>query len=271
MGDFSTGNEVKLREIIILLNDISRAGFKARGKFYNEELHGLDYFVVCYIERFVDTLCSINTLIANPENRIYTETSVGIIIRSSLLDLITIAYLYSYKMEIIDEETQEKFDTEFDKFMIDHIANNIKYFKTARDTGIATPDEYKLIIENLWSSYGFAFKDKTIDYDNPENKLISKEFLSPKQMFLRIRNHHFTKEYAKIYDLYIYYSKYDHFGIMTRFMLEQNSENFETFIYAMKFVSNGIVASSFLFSETNFYRIKYELDIILELRKKFDD
>lgn len=266
MDKISIENEKKLLDTINLIEQIAAIGKSALNKFHTNSYDLIVFARINYLERFTHNFEAINILLREYKDKPNIETSIGLTIRASLLDFITIAYLDTYIMD----GNQAKVDEVFEGLIADQMHNTIKYLKLSRDTGLITNEDYKKAIENCWYTYNFFFIDKIVDYDNPEKKLISSKLKSPTQYFKRIQNHSGTKPFSKAYDLYTYYSKYEHFGILTHFMQRQGiNNNFETMMEAMRYMILGIGACFTFLNETkNLIIEKQRLEI---LKKDFNN
>jgi hypothetical protein len=273
MDKLTLENEAKLLEAIGFIDKIVAVGKSALEKFPTGDYDLLVFTFINYLERFTHNLEAVNILLREYKDKPNIETSIGLTIRASLLDFMTITYLSTYQADILskdDKENEAKFNKQFDGLMTDQIHNTIKYLKLTRDVGLITKDDYKVAIENSWHTYSFLFTDKIVDYENPESKLISKEHKSPKQYFTRIHNHPLTKKFSMVYDLYTYYSKYEHFGIMTHFMQRQGVNNdFDMIIASMKYMTRGIGAS-FSYLSYPVDKLKIEKEAMDELQNNFD-
>jgi hypothetical protein len=273
MNKLTVENETKFSEAINLIDKIVEVGKSALKKFPTDDYELIVFTFINYLERFTHNLEAINILLREYIGKPNIETSIGLTIRASLLDFITITYLSTYQADVFskdDKENEAKFNKQFDGLMADQIHNTIKYLKLTRDVGLITKDDYKKAIENSWHAYSFLFVDKVVDYENPEKKLISKEIKSPKQYFKRIHSHPLTKKFSMVYDLYTYYSKYEHFGIMTHFMQRQGVNNdFETMIASLKYMTRGIGAS-FAFLSYPVDKLQVEKDAMEILQNDFD-
>lgn len=218
MIGFSEESETKLQTAINLLDQIGKIGLSALDKFPTDKYSFENFTFITYLERFTFGIASINIQLKNFKDHIYLETSIGLNLRAHLLDFLVVTYLLSYQTDIKskdDIESKRTFDKQFNSVLTDQLFNSIKYVKLSKANGVINTKQYRQIIENLWYTYHFLFIDPTVDYDKPESKLISKEFKSPKQYFERINSHPIVKPYSGAYDLYTYYSKYEHFGIIT--------------------------------------------------------
>lgn len=273
MNKFSPSTIEIIDEAIPLLDKISGVGLTALDKFPSDEYSLETFFYITYLNRFVFNIGSVNILIKNIKEHPYIETSIGLTIRTTLLDFMVITYLISYQADIVPDDNLDKkniFEKEFNSVITDQIYNSIKYVKTAKDCGFLTADSYKTTIDNLMYTYRFLFKDDIPDYEKPESKLISSVFKSPKQYFIRIHNHPIVKDYSMVYDLYIYYSKYDHFGIMTHFMQREDiNKDVERIIGSLKYMIRGFAGCLVLLSNPG-DKLKKEKTDLRSLQDQFD-
>ena len=244
MFQLSESNLEKLKIARELLNEIIYVGEEALIKLNHVEVnHNLQIFHGC-LGRFVHNLDSVHILLEHyPANR-NVETAIGLAIRASLLDFMTIAYLFTYSADATKDnpEAHNKYETEIQTLIGDHLYNFIPYIKLMRDKNFINQGVYKTIIKNMWVHFPHAFNTNEIDYERPEQKLlIIKKFKSPKELFLRMSNHPLTKDLAGIYDLYSYYSKYEHFGVLTNFFRNQGiNRNFINIITSTDYMVRGM-------------------------------
>ena len=266
-------NERKLLQAISLIDKIIIVGQSALDKFPTDDYTLIIFTFINYLERFTHNLQAINILLREYKDKPNTETSIGLTIRASLLDFITITYLSTYQADILskdDKENEEKFDKAFGSLMADQIRKTLTYLKLVREVKLITNEDYKKAIENSWHTYSFLFVDKIVDYENPEKKLISRKQIFVTDYFKRIHNHTLTNKYSMVYDLYTYYSKYEHFGIMTHFIQRQGVNNdFDTMVASMKYLTRGIGAS-FVFLSYPIDKLQTEKEKMNELQNEFD-
>lgn len=273
MDELSKENIEKLSKAIKLIDKMVLVGKSALEKYPTDDYGLIVFAFINYLERFTHNLEAINILLREYKNKPNIETSIGLTIRASLLDFIVITYLSTYQADIVskdDKENEAKFNKQFDGLMAEQVHYTLKYLKLAKDVGQIKNDEYKIAIENTCFTYSFLFKNKTIDYQNPEKNLINTELKSVKDYFKRIHNHPLTKKFSIVYDLYTYYSKYEHFGIMTHFIQRQGLNNdFDTMIASMKYMTRGIGAS-FAFLSYPIDKLKSEKEEMDKLQNDFD-
>lgn len=234
-------SEQRLNTLIILSQQAIKISISALKRFPTAQYKILDFTFINYLERFTYSLESIEILLNNFQKKPNNETSIGLIIRASLLDFMNIIFLSSYYVDITPENpnSQEEFDNQFEALVSDQIHNMIKYLILMKDHNLISKDEFKQSITNLNSTYNFLFNG--FDLEDPISTLKIKKFNSTKKIFQRICNHHKTKNYAMVYDLYTYYSKYEHFGIMTHFMQRQNiNKDLDRIILSINYIIQGI-------------------------------
>ena len=272
MEPLSREYELKLKKAQELLVKIVKVGETALPKF-KEDHYDLEVFAfINYLERFTYNLKSINILLGHYKDVPHVETSIGLIMRASLLDYMTTAYLSTYMADAKpdDAPSQEKFKKEFDSMIADQVRHTISYAKLALSIGHIKKPDYKKVIEGLFHSYHFVFADTAIEYDTPEKKLISSHTISPTALYKRIHSHPLTNKYAGVYDLYIYYSKYEHFGIMTHFLQRRGEDlNLDTILAGIKYMIRGM-GGSFVFLSYPKDLLEMESEALHLLQDDFD-
>ena len=234
----------RLEITISLIQQAIKIGTSALNKFPTSEYEILIFTFINYLERFTFSLESIEILLNNFKKKPNVETAIGLIIRASLLDFMTITFLSSYQADIKPDNPngQKDFDKHLDALVSDQIHNTIKYLELVKKSKLITQEEFELTIKNLNHTYSFLFNG--VDLIDPSSMLKIKMFVSTKQIFTRIHNHPLTKKFAMVYDLYTYYSKYEHFGIMTHFMQRQNiNADLDRIIWSISYIINGIGAA----------------------------
>ena len=191
-----------------LLKEIFELGQYVLSKLPIEESHpALTFFMINYFERIVYSLDTVRILIPIYKRNSNYETSIGLILRTSLLDFMTITYLSS-----VEIKRPNSSDTEIHKIIADQIDKTIKYLKTVKNKGAITIKQFQIAIKNLFDTYPFLFSQYDLEH---LDKKIKYKFVSPAGMFTHIFDTPQTRPFANAYDTYNYYSKYEHFGIQT--------------------------------------------------------
>lgn len=273
MDTLSPENEAKLLKATELIDQIILIGKSALEKFPTDNYDLIVFAFINYLDRFTHNFEAINILLKEYKMKPNIETSIGLTIRASLLDFLVITYLSTYQADITsrnDKENEAKFKKKFDGLMAEQIHYTFKYLKLAKEIGQIKNEEYAEAVTNTCYTYRFLFKNSTIDFKNPEKNLINTDLRSVKDYFKRIHNHPLTKKFSIVYDLYTYYSKYEHFGIMTHFIQRQGVDNdFETMIASMKYMTRGI-GSSFAYLSYPIEKLKDEIELLGKLQDEFD-
>lgn len=237
----TTKSEQRLQAIIALTQHTIKVGVSALNKFPTAEYEVLVFTFINYLERFTYALESIEILLNNFKEKPNVETAIGLTIRASLLDFITIIYISSYQVDITPENPkgQEEFDKIFDELVSDQVSYTIKFLKLMKSTSQITQDEFELAIRNLNHTYNFLFTG--LNLKDLASTLKAKPSNSPTKFFKRILQHTATEKFAMAYDLYIYYSKYEHSGIMTHFMQRQSiNQDLDRIIWSINYIVRGI-------------------------------
>ena len=228
-------------------------GTSALRKFPTEQYPIVTFTYLNLLQRFIFHLKSIGVLLKGYEKDPNLENSLGLILRAGLLDFMTTIFLSTYQMDIKNSEDHsaaEIFFEKFDSFITDHIRHTIDYLITAVNSGYISQEQYESALENTKKKYGFAFKTGELDYNKPKGQIITAKALSAKKMFNRIHEYKMTKKYSNAYDLYLYFGKYEHFGIMTHFIQQQGIQHFfEIAQTSIKYIVTGIETALVLVSQ----------------------
>lgn len=260
-----------LKSAIQVIDEIVAAGNKALNKFPTNH-YDLELFMfINFLDRFTTHLFSINILLRYYEKNPGLETSIGLIARAGILDFMTITYLSSFQVDIGSpaDPKGEIYRKEVDKIMCDQVNFTFKFIKEAKNTGLITEQEYNTVIESSYQNYSFLFTDQDVNYQNPESKLIARKTISPNQLFKRIHAHPLTSRFSMIYDLYTYYSKYEHYGIMTHFMQRQGVDiDLERIFGAIQYLIKGM-AATFRYLSVPQNLLQIEMKLVDELEEKF--
>lgn len=274
MNHLSITNNEKLNRAIQFSGQIVEVASKALDKFKEPEYSTIEYICIEYLDRFICGFDSLCILLKEYRSKEHLDTAIGILIRTHLLDLITLSYLICYKEDADnkgDHETKEQFQVEFDKFMVDGLEKSLSFLKLALELALFSKQEYNTAVDSLKQTYSMVFKDEPIDYDKPKDNLINRGLPPIALIFKKIRSHELTSNFSEIYDLYTYYSKYEHFGIMTGVMLRQEPEKkFETLIHGLKYLSKAIPLISLLAPDSFINQIHEDLPRIKNIQEEFN-
>src|SRR5437870_3149272 len=100
VNNISEKSVKKLEETIKVLQETGKIIEPVLEKFSEKEGDLFTFTMLNYLERFNSTTQSVETLLGVLIDRPSIETSIGLIIRSSLLDFMTITYLTSYQADV---------------------------------------------------------------------------------------------------------------------------------------------------------------------------
>lgn len=189
---------------------------KTNDHLNQKQLNSIQFFSANLLERLSKASKGLKVLLSciNSDNDL--EFSCGIILRSALLDILIVQNLYkilienegSSKNENEKEEVVKKF---CDTILADGLENTVKYMKAAKEVNIIKQDQLTEMYKNFVRANQEFFQPYAGDGSVPICKYT---FISPDKLFKRLANTPQLKELSKIYDSYLFFSKYDHFGIL---------------------------------------------------------
>lgn len=266
--EWSVDDENRLKLLIEINGEIICIANAAKDKIPEDNYPLINYVFIGFFNRFIDTLVSTNILLRHYKEKRNVETSIGLTFRASLLDFMTVVYFGTYEQEINVEkpETQEKFDEVLTNFICDQLKYTIKHIELVYNSQIITFAEYSNMIKNFYDKHNAFFTH--FDEKNLCTCLKGKKF-SVINVFNRIHQDKKLKHFSSVYDYYTFYSKYDHFGILTNPM--QNipiSEEFARIRLSYNYIYQGLISVTLKLSETHRELLKYGYDF-QGLYKKF--
>lgn len=222
MDYLSTDGKEKLQQTGVLIGSSVNIAKTIIAQYGDGDYEEEPFLFIKYTERFTYNLESINLLLTKYEINPNFETAIGLLIRPSLLDFLVLTYLVSYKADIkseMDTVNREKYREVLRTFFCDHLHHAFDFLKNLSDVGLINSLDYRKAVDNLIHDYNPLFTDSTADYAKPANKLLASKKLAPlPTIFKRLANHQLMKDAARAYDQYTYFSKYEHFGVMTTYM-----------------------------------------------------
>lgn len=163
------------------------------------------YFIM---ERYFINIKTIKVLIPRMQKDILNEIPIGLILRTSLLDSLIALDLFCLSKDADNLEVKIR------NLLIDNIINTVNYFDELNkyeEIDITDVKSVRAIMDKglqlLLSKMGIK------DIDELMQEKDNHRFNSPKAIFKQLMNSKY-KTYAKCYDYYNYYSKYEHFGVL---------------------------------------------------------
>lgn len=195
---------------------ISHSGQTSR-HLDKKNLSSIQFFCIGLLERLSSSALALKTLLENIHSNPSLEYGCGIILRSALLDSLIVLNLYKI---VIENEASAKTDAEkeqivkefCDSMLSDGLDNTLKYIKAAKDVNIISQQKLKDTFKKFVFNHQSFFEPYADDGTMPVVK--NKKYYSPTELFKKIANTPSLKELSKIYDSYLFFSKYDHFGIL---------------------------------------------------------
>lgn len=184
---------------------------------YGKELSVTQTFCLGIIERLHHSSMTIKTLLEKVEQEPSHEYSIGIITRALLLDTLTGMNLFkihcdSETLKDTEEVTNEKASIFCEINLSDGLAKTISYLSDAKKNGFIDDVQLSEAYKNTVATKSYFFEPYQNDGTIPV--LRHKKYFSPRQLFETLAFDGNMKKTASIYDAYLYFSKYDHFGIM---------------------------------------------------------
>jgi len=235
----SSENLARNRQAIELINNTLMLGYSVIGKFQEAYFDLATFSCMDYVERIHNALESIKILLSVFPFQPRIETSLGLTLRASLLDFMTIVYWASYDTDqtVSPEESGQNLNNQIEVIASDQIKYTLSYLKNMKEVGYVSAIQYNTCLQNLYKNFDFLF---TFNSESNEHELKHKKGISTVKMFHRIKSQPLTSKFALAYDLYMYYSKYEHHGLMTHFMQRENlNQDHDRVIYSIQYILRG--------------------------------
>ena len=195
--------------------------------YKGKKVESIEYFSLGMLERLNNSIVSLSILIPEYQKDNRIEYSVGIILRSLLLDVLINLNLYILLKEkkeknespqfIVDELTQFA-----NIFLSDGIKHTMDYMETVHEEGVINKEELQEGYNSFVKKYSIFFDE--YKYDGSKPKQVIKNDLSNKKLFKTIMSFPEFRALGNIYDTYNFFSKYDHFGILYFELIRQPKE-----------------------------------------------
>lgn len=187
-------------EKIIPLNREILNGFNGK-----TNLSRIQYLFMSYFRRLHDFDESLAFMLKNYSKVQNIELSIGITLRAVMLDAM---YIYYFTGQ------NENLGNAVDRFLTDHIKNSLTYLKKIKSQGEINETKYRTHVDINVKEFKPLFKNEGIDYNDPLNSLVHNDPLKQKEVEMFIFNNQY-KGAVFARNLYWFYSKYDHFGLLT--------------------------------------------------------
>lgn len=187
-------------------------------RYLNEsELRIVQYTCIGLLERLNSSALALSMLLPLINTNQNLDFSCGIILRSSILDYLIVLNMYIHLLD--DEKNERPFDgannsllTFCYKCLGDGLPQTFAYVNAAKEVGIITQEKREAIFNNMAVNYKVFLESHPGDGSTPKIKI--KQRITARQLFIDIAEHPEIKDFARIYDSYVGYSKYDHFSTL---------------------------------------------------------
>ena len=183
----------------------------------NDEVNSVQLFALGLLKRLEHASMALKILLNNIGEVPQLDFSAGIIIRAILLDSLIGLNVYKIIKDNSLEKKTEKREEDLirnfcDSILADGLENTFKYIVNVRTFGFADKQKVEMAINHFFKKYERFFEKYHNDGRMP--KLKFEKAQSPNDLFKCIAGDPQMKDISKIYDLYLAYSKYDHFNIL---------------------------------------------------------
>jgi len=181
--------------------------------FDKKDIEEVSMFCMCILDRLNFSSEGLKLLLNKFTTNTKVEYSSGIIIRACLLDYLIVLNA----MEVYGKNSghPQKIYLELKKYCLmmlcDSVRNTMTYFDSLENQ---IP---KSTLENMYNSL-VAMNEKCFEsykYDGSRPEIKIKASKSPKSLFNTLMTSKDLKGYQSVYEAYLFYSKYDHFGHMS--------------------------------------------------------
>lgn len=177
-------------------------------EFNQKKTNTEEFFCLVMLKRLNSSCHSLRILMQGLNENGKSEYSCGIIIRSVLLDtMISINVMIKFLDE--SEARDENLTNYCSIWLADSLKHSIENVSKLYQN--KTREDRMKIISNLINCHPDFFEEDTINNEQPKLK---KKFRKPENaaaLYLNIKNSDLER-LSSIYEGYLFYSKYDHFG-----------------------------------------------------------
>lgn len=187
-------------------------------KYFNDKkLDHSQLFIIGLIERLRNVCFIINYTLENILKIPEIEFSCGITIRGILLDILIGLDLVRLLVEAENSKLEnddlvdiiQKYST---YVLSDGLNSMITFLKKSKDYKFLENEKQEVAFKNILKNYGEFFEADPSDGITPVAK--SKRRILASQLFDNLASNDETNQLATIYELYLFYSKYDHFSAL---------------------------------------------------------
>lgn len=238
-------NKKKIDLVCRKLDDLSNIGNQILEKV-EDKTQNIDLLIYRdFFERFIFCLDAIRSILPNYEYNTYSKDySLALLLRTSLLDFMTILYLMTFLDKDSNVNVSKNYKTELGRLLTGHIKRILERVIGDRQYKQIDNEEYKRIINYYHSNFSFLFENDTFDINVPLQSLKFKSEIRNKEIFKRLEKHpdRNINYYSRAIGLYDVYSKYEHYGVASRsFQRVDVNERFRNISLSIELIVEGIV------------------------------
>ena len=182
-----------------------------------KDVNSVQFFSLGLLKRLLHASKSLKIVLENIYSIPDLDFSAGLTIRAIILDmLIGLNFFKLLKdnlpKKLSDEEMKELTTSFCDKILADGLENTITYLELSQTFGFVDNNKLKETYNNFVRNYGKFLNPHPGDGSKPKVKISRAP--STKDLFKNIASDTEMNNISRIYDLYLFYSKYDHFGVL---------------------------------------------------------
>jgi len=164
-----------------------------------------EHLFIHYLERLEANLDSVRILIPELADNQKIEHSIGLILRSNMADFFTIIYISMGKLH-----SEKKWIDRICIVNYDQTKHIRKDLTISFKNGWLTKEQQELGLSKIEKDYSFMKNLTELDLDDQKNKLPGSQKIT--EEMLKNTN---MKSLARGYELFKYYSQYEHYGFIT--------------------------------------------------------
>jgi hypothetical protein len=199
---------------------------------YNkEEMARIPYFCLGLLERLHSSAVGLRLLVENIEKAPELEYSAGLIARTTILDFLFALRAYHIQTSNVEsgkaaEDSKAELKEYCNEVLADGLKQTFQYLSDVHVEGGLTQDELNERYRNLSNQYSAFLEPYQEDGKPPVVRFKSPS--SARQLYKLLLSHATLKPLARNYDTYSYYSKYEHFGILSYVLKRRLSKEQQT-------------------------------------------
>lgn len=248
------------------LESASRIGFEIIEKVENKTFNVDVLIYRDLFERFIFCFNSVRLLFKDYNEITFSnDFAITILLRTSLVDFLNVVYLKLHYQEYETEKnSNQNYKTELGKILCSHIRRTLDRSNKEYSSGNFSEQNYTKTTLALYKDFNFLFEtNKEFNIKDPCSTLIYKNEISNKTIINKIKSQEDIRirNYGRAIGLFELYSKYEHYGILSRrFQRVDINERFRNIIDSLDLLSVGIMYSISFFQ--NIIDIKDEKQLL---------